>query len=279
MKKIASADSGVDPSFFIEKIHTDGIVIIKGGVSSSVVAQILEFIKNFKYTLDEEIEIKKRGMRLNNYGDNIFNVITKRPEFLSFYTEGLIGKILKVCLNDSFYRSIPPEYPNYILRNVLARSSGDAMPFHIDSLIPYVGNCISVMQISIFLEKSDASRGCTKVVLGSHQSGEFAPQSGVESINVEAEAGDVAIWDSRLWHATTTNTTSDTRWALIGTFCRWYLKQGYDYPRAIDSKIIQNMSVANRIVLGCASRVPLNELEKTEVKGGIEFVLNPNESA
>ena len=272
MKTVISGNSDKGLEFFLEAIREDGIAIIKNGVSESAVREMLSFVKKFKYDANEEEEIKKRGMRLNNYAENIFNVATKRPDFLSYYTEGLVGGILKGCLNDAYYTSIPSELPNYILRNILARSSKEAMPYHIDSLIPYVGEYVSVMQVSIFLEKSDVERGCTSVALGSHQSGKYAPQSGFEPTLVEAEPGDIAIWDSRLWHATTSNVTNYTRWAMIGTFCRWYLKQGYDYPRALGQDVLDSLSLANQIVMGCAASVPLNEFEKTEVKGGIEHL-------
>jgi len=272
MKTVISGNSDKSLEFFLEAIREDGIAIIKKGVSESAVREMLSFVKKFKYDANQEEEIKKRGMRLNNYAENIFNVATKRPDFLSYYTEGLVGGILKGCLNDTYYTSIPSELPNYILRNILARSSKEAMPYHIDSLIPYVGEYVSVMQVSIFLEKSDVERGCTSVALGSHQSGKYAPQSGFEPTLVEAEPGDIAIWDSRLWHATTSNVTNYTRWAMIGTFCRWYLKQGYDYPRALGQDVLDSLSLANQIVMGCAASVPLNEFEKTEVKGGIEHL-------
>ena len=272
MKIVNSANSDKDLNFFLEVIKEDGIVIIKNGVSELVIAEMLGFVRQFKYQPHEEEEIKKRGMRLNNYAENIFNVVTKRPDFLNYYTEGIVGEILKACLNDAYYTSIPPELPNYILRSILARSSKEAMPYHIDSLIPYVGEYVSVMQVSIFLEKSDKERGCTSVALGSHQSGKYAPQFGFEPTLVEAEPGDIAIWDSRLWHATKSNVTNHTRWAMIGTFCRWYLKQGYDYPRALSKDVLESLSLANQIVMGCAASVPLNEFEKTEVKGGVDHL-------
>ena len=256
-------------NFCIDEIKEKGFVILRKVISAELVNEILNFIRCFKYSEDDEIAIKNKGMRLNNFADNIFNVVTKRPDFLNVFIRGIIGSVLKELLNDQYYTSIPPELPNYILRNILARSSKEAMPYHIDNFIPYEGSLVSVMQVSIFLEKSNQDRGCTKVIPGSHLSGKYAPQSGYTPVFVEAEPGDVAMWDSRLWHATSSNVTSYSRWALIATFCRWYIKQGYDYPRAIPKEVFESLPLENKIVLGYASSVPLNEFEKTEVKGGI----------
>jgi len=210
-------------------------------------------------------------MRLNNYADNIFDLVSKRTDFLELFTHGSIGKYLKYFLNDKYYKSIDAEYPNYIIRSLLARSSKDSMPWHIDSFIPYCGKLVSVMQVSIYLEKSTLKTGCTRVIPGSHLSGRYSTQTkhGTTPVLLEASPGYVAIWDSRLWHSTTKNTSNNSRWAIIGTFCRWYIKQGFDYPKSLTEKY-KSLSIESQIVLGYASKVPLNEFEKTEVKGSLE---------
>jgi hypothetical protein len=254
----------------VKDIKELGFTVLRNAVSKDEVSEILNFIRNFEYAPDELMSIKKFGMRLNNYADNVYNVVTKRPDYLNYFIEGLVGDVLRHFLNDEYYKSIPAELPNYIIRSMLARSSKEEMPYHIDSFIPYGGDYVSVMQASIFLEKSDRLRGCTTVIPRSHLSAKYAPQEQAAPEYVECEAGDVAIWDSRLWHATARNQTDNTRWALIGTFCRWYIKQGFDYPKAISDEIFKNLSVQSKIVLGYASTVPFNEFEKTEIKGSLE---------
>lgn len=256
----------------LEKIHSEGYVVLKNAIDSKSIQEILSFIKNYEYTNFEKERIALSKMRLNEYAENLFNVALKKPEYLRYFIRGMQGEIAKSLLNDNYYKTIPPELPNYILRSMLARSSKGAMPYHIDSFIPYTGQTTSVIQMVIFLEKSDAMRGCTKVVGGSHLSGIYAPQNNQDEILVECDPGDIVIWDSRLWHATTENKTEHTRWALICTFCRWYIKQGFDYPRALGLDVYKELDLDERIVFGYASKVPLDELERTEVKGPIELV-------
>ena len=83
---------------------------------------------------------------------------------------------------------------------MLARSSKDSMPWHIDNFIPYCGKLVSVMQVSIYLEESTLKSGCTRVVPFSHLSGRYSPQTGffTKPVLIEASPGDVPIWDSRL---------------------------------------------------------------------------------
>lgn len=259
-------------SEYLKKIDCDGYVIIKNAVDPKIIDEILCFINNYNYSDEEKKKIESNKMRLNNYANNLFNVALKRPDFLKHFIRGTQGEIAKKLLNDEYYRSIPGSLPNYILRSMLARSSISEMPYHIDSFIPYKEGPTSVIQMVIFLEKSDALRGCTLVVKGSHKSGIYAPQINNEAQHIECNPGDIAIWDSRLWHATTANTSGESRWALISTFCRWYIKQGFDYPRALDANVYKGLDIDERIVYGFASTVPLNELERTEVKGSIELV-------
>lgn len=262
-----------DIDHYLKKIECDGYVIIKNAINLEIIKEILSFVKNYNYSDAEKKKIEGNKMRLNNYASNLFNVALKRPDFLKYFIRGPQGEIAKKLLNDEYYKTIPGSLPNYILRSMLARSSISEMPYHIDSFIPYRDGPTSVIQMVIFLEKSDISRGCTQVIKGSHKSGRYAPQINNEAQHIECNPGDIAIWDSRLWHATTANTSGETRWALISTFCRWYIKQGFDYPRALDSYVYKNLDIDERIVYGFASTVPLDELERTEVKGSIELVI------
>jgi ectoine hydroxylase-related dioxygenase (phytanoyl-CoA dioxygenase family) len=255
----------------ILKIKKNGFVLIKNLIPKKKINEMLKFVKEYGYSKNELEIIKNKGMRLNNYADNIFDLVSKKPQFLELFTHSTIGKYLKYFLNDKYYKSIDAKYPNYIIRSMLARSSKDSMPWHIDNFIPYCGKLVSVMQVSIYLEESTLKSGCTRVVPRSHLSGKYSPQTrfGTKPVLLEASPGDVAIWDSRLWHSTTKNRSNNSRWAIIGTFCRWYIKQGFDYPKSLAEKY-KSLSIESKIVLGYPSKVPLNEFEKTEVKGSLE---------
>ncbi|QTN30432.1 phytanoyl-CoA dioxygenase family protein [Rhodoferax sp. AJA081-3] len=132
--------------------------------------------------------------------------------------------------------------PNYILRAAHFRSSTGAMPYHIDSFIPYGGDYSSVVQCMLFLNHSTSQNGCTLAVPGSHKSAAYAPQGfNPQAVAIEAEPGDMVVVDSRIWHATLANEANTSRWALIATFCRWYIKQSYDYPRVLSRAVFDGL--------------------------------------
>jgi ectoine hydroxylase-related dioxygenase (phytanoyl-CoA dioxygenase family) len=261
---------------YIKKLKQDGYVVIPQAIERDVIAELLEFATSFSLAEEEENIIQRGQQRLNGFGRTIYNVALKRPDALRLFIRSIQGEILKNLLNDEYYPSIPQDLPNYILRAMFFRSSLSAMPYHIDSFIPYTGEYVSVCQCAIFLNDSTISNGCTLVVPKSHISGKYSPQCNEDTaVPLEAQAGDIVIWDSRIWHATTSNVTGKDRWILIATFTRWYIKQGYDYPRAMQESLFSKLDDDEKIVYGFCSTVPIDEFEKTELKTGLDGIKFP----
>jgi ectoine hydroxylase-related dioxygenase (phytanoyl-CoA dioxygenase family) len=82
------------------------------------------------------------------------------------------------------------------------------------------------------------------------------------------KAGDIAIWDSRIWHGTTDNKTESTRWTIIATFTRWWIKQHFDITKALPEEIKNQLSQKEKSILGFASVPYLSEYEGIEIKKG-----------
>lgn len=256
---------------YLESIRRDGYVLVKQAAPDEAVADLKEYISSFKYSDEQEISIAENLQRLNGFGKTIYNICAKRPDVLRLFIRGVPGALLKALLNDKYYPSLDVSLPNYILRAAHFRSSKEAMPYHIDSFIPYSGNYSSVVQCMLFLNNSTLQNGCTLVVPNSHKSASYAPQGfNPQALPIEAEPGDMVMIDSRIWHATLANDTGADRWALIATFSRWYIKQGYDYPRVLSQSVFDGLEDDEKIVFGYCSTVPLDEFEKTELKTGLD---------
>ena len=213
---------------------------------------------------------------LNRDHPMVYNLQNKDYEFLGVLLGcPLIEELLIHFLNDAWYKQIPPTEPNYILRSYLGRSSTYAMPIHIDSFIPYVGSHVISMQVGIVLEDQTVDNGCTVVVPGSHLSGRYADQAALQrAVPIESQAGDVVFWDSRLWHATTENKTGKTRWAVIATFARWWMKQAFNIPQNIPQAIYSKMTAKEKAILGFCSLPYNDESEGIDMKRGYESLLD-----
>lgn len=193
-----------------------------------------------------------------------------------FFAQLLFGateahRILKHYLNDPWYRQIPAEDPNYILRGYIARSSQDSLPLHIDSLMPYQSPVSFSMQFSIILEDQDEENGCTVVIPGSHKSGAYAPQEAwSEAVPIPSRCGDVVIWDSRLWHGALANHSPRTRWAMIASFTRWWIKQSFNFTASLPPQIYDALTDSQKAMLGYCSVPFLNESEGIDMKTGYD---------
>jgi ectoine hydroxylase-related dioxygenase (phytanoyl-CoA dioxygenase family) len=257
---------------YTQQIKKQGYCILPQIFNISQVEDLLNDIK----TLYQETKnkISQDTPYLNTNQPNVYNLQNKNVKFI----DTLLGiekieKILIDCLNDKWYKQIPLNQPNYILRSFGARSSNSSLPLHIDSFIPYIGDEIIAMQMVIVLEDMTLENGCTVAIPGSHQNGEYADNSLYDkAIPLTLKAGDIALWDSRIWHGTTENTTEGTRWAIIATFTRWWIKQHFNITKSIPKEIYAQLNPKYRSILGYCSEPWDTEYEGIEMKKGYDYV-------
>lgn len=257
---------------YLDQIKKDGYCVLPQILSTNQINTFLNKIKKlYRETKDE---ICQDTPYLNTNQPNIYNLQNKDIEFIKLLLDNKeIENILINCLNDKWYKQISQDQPNYILRSFGARSSNSALPLHIDSFIPYQGDETIAIQVVIVLEDMSIENGCTVVIPGSHQNGKYADNTKFnEAIPLLLKAGDIAIWDSRIWHGTTDNKTEGTRWAIIATFTRWWIKQHFDITKALPENIKKKLSQKEKSILGFASIPHLSEYEGIEIKKGYENI-------
>jgi ectoine hydroxylase-related dioxygenase (phytanoyl-CoA dioxygenase family) len=254
----------------VDKVSRDGYCRLEGVYSESRVHEALAKVEEW-YARSKELQSANVPF-LNQDQPVVYNLQSKDIFFLDLLFESeLLGDLLVHFMNDSWYKQIPQDRPNYILRAFSARSSNKALPMHIDSFVPYLGPHVFIMQGSIILKDQSEENGCTVVVPGSHLSGEYTNQEAArDAIPLESKAGDVVIWDSRLWHGTTENRSGSPRWAIIATYSRWWLKQHFDIPRSLPQEIYTQLSDDQKAVLGFCSIPPIDESERIDMKTGYE---------
>ena len=253
---------------YLEQIKKEGYCVLPQVLSQNQIDNFLTKIKElYKETKDK---ICQDAPYLNTNQPNVYNLQNKDINFIKLLFDNKeIEHILIKCLNDKWYKQIHQEQPNYILRSFGARSSNSALPLHIDSFIPYQGKEIIAMQMVIVLEDMSIENGCTVVIPGSHQIGEYADNTKFnDAVPLLLKAGDIAIWDSRIWHGTTDNKTESTRWTIIATFTRWWIKQHFDITKALPEEIKNQLSQKEKSILGFASVPHLSEYEGIEIKKG-----------
>lgn len=256
----------------ISEIKYYGYTKLDGFFNEGIIESLTELV-NLEY--DKFLKSKNIYPDLPQRDVNdkrLYNLHNIDKKFIDLISNDELDKILKYFLNDKFYRLLPENSSNYILNYFNARSSGNYLDLHIDSHIPYIGENLIMMQMVILLEDSTYENGCTIVVPGSHNSGQFCDRDFKNAVKLEGKKGDVIFWDSRLWHGALENKTLKSRWAIIATFSQWWIKQSMDIQGNLKDEIYKKLSDNQKVLLGFCSIPSKDPYIRVNPKGGYEFL-------
>lgn len=251
-----------------QNLDTQGYTNIKGLLEKEEVADLLTLLEK-DFEASKKMDYKGRPDR-DHKDRMVYNLQYKNKRYVDLLEHSALQSLIKKKLNDPYYRFLPTETPNYILSYYNARTGGTKLDLHIDSYVPSPGDFTWAMQCVFVLEDHTADNGCTVVAPGSHLSGRYTDRSLTDLKEVLPQAGDVVLWDSRLWHGTRENTSGKSRWALIATLTQWWVKQSMDIPRGMPEKIYQELTDSQKALLGFCSIPPKNEEERINTKCGYD---------
>lgn len=202
----------------------------------------------------------------------VFNLQNKDARFLDPLSAPAIERILMAKLNDPYYPAIPADAPNYILGEYIARASGRPLRMHIDAWMPAPGPNTWMMQLAVALDDRDEANGCTTVVPGSHLSGAYSDRDYPNPVTLPAKAGDVMLWDSRLWHGALANRTDRKAWALVATLQRWWVKPRFDITAGLPAAVYARLGERQRALLGFCAQPPRDETQGTNTRQGYDVL-------
>lgn len=252
----------------LDHLDRDGYACVPGYLSSAEVAALHE-------SLDKQLSLLEhaRYPGFSEYrpsNEQVFNLQSKDIQFIRLLSEDSLEKLLMAKLNDAGYRAIPQDQPNYILGEFIARSSGDLLRLHIDSWMPSPGERTWMLQVVFVLDDRDEDAGCTTVVPGTHKSGRYADRDYQDVQTLPAKAGDLVLWDSRLWHGALPNKLPQKSWVLVATVQCWWVKQRFDIPRTIGPELFDVLSDKEKALLGFCAMPPASEQLGTDTRGGYD---------
>lgn len=256
----------------LKELDVYGYSVFKNLMSPEKVSELLGII-------EEQHEPEKHG----NYDGRpvrelsdmfLYNLQYRDKRFLDILDHESLRKILKIKLNDPYYKHLPPDKENYILGFYNARSSGDELPLHTDTFIVTPGPTTWTMQVFFALNDSTIENGCSIVVPGSHRTGKFVDRDMDNVKSIEMKAGDVGLWDSRLWHGTHPNVNKKPRWFLFATVTCWWVKQRTNMVRGMPEEMYNQLSERQKQFIGFCSIPPRDEHERLNFKCGYD-VLKP----
>ena len=257
----------------LKDLEAYGFSNIQNFLTPDALKRLITLTEENYQKLNAKGKVEYKGTPPRNKDDKIlYNLQNLDRAFIDLLVSPLITAIASAKLNDPHYSFLPADVPNYVLNYYNARSSGQKLDLHIDSLIPFGGNHTNMMQFVFLLEDSDTDNGCTVVVPGSHKSGQFTDR-GLENVHhLTGKAGDLVMWDSRIWHGTLENISGRSRWALVATLSMWWVKPSMDIVRGMNEEIYQQCTNQQKQLLGFCAIPPVDPLERNNTKCGYEFL-------
>ena len=124
-------------------------------------------------------------------------------------------------------------------------------------IISHVMALNTIFCISEFTSRS----GATWVVPGSHLAETIEiPDDSVEKAHiVEAERGSVIVFNTNLWHGSSKNRTSESRYALLVPWRRNWQKGPYELSRIVKADVLERAGEDGRLIFGFDARPPYLE--------------------
>jgi ectoine hydroxylase-related dioxygenase (phytanoyl-CoA dioxygenase family) len=115
-----------------------------------------------------------------------------------------------------------------------------------------------LVNIIVMLDPFTLDNGATYLLSGSHLTKEKPSDEDFFSSADRAvgKSGSIVIWDSNIWHAAGKNTTDAPRRSLSLMYSKPFMKQQFDYPRAVGYAAAETQSEIFRQVVGFNARVP-----------------------
>lgn len=234
-----------------EKLQLDehGFVLFKNVITTDEADQL----RNLSVSLAAEERKDGRGfMYYDNCAQRVWNLVNKgelfekaiqRPRILSAI-EYLLGED---CTLSSFtVNIISPGAPDDVLHIDYPLS---AMPTPRPSF-PIVANSVW------FLDDFTLANGATSCIPGSHRRLEAMPQAGVrydDKVQIPGPKGSVLIVNGSTWHGSSANRTNRDRVALLGFFCRAFMKPQQDHFKLVSDAILDRATPTLKRLIGFES--------------------------
>jgi len=122
----------------------------------------------------------------------------------------------------------------------------------------YSGDIPLILNTLVMLDDFTAENGATFLMPGSHKKAEKPSKEEFYAVAQQAtgKSGSILMFNSNVWHAGGDNNTDKTRRSVTPMYCRPFMKQQYDYPRALGYDNGGKFSDHLRQIIGYNSRVP-----------------------
>jgi hypothetical protein len=226
-----------------------GWVVLTEAIDASLVQRMLQDLER-SWDVCREVQVRN-GVAVD--ADlTVHHLVGQGPSYLEFIDD---MEPLVPYLEDYFQgRFILNSFGGAI--NTRGRTSY-AQRVHRD-IRSFSGDMPLLLNTLVMLDDFTTDNGATYMMSGSHKAAE-KPDN--DTFAKEAEqalgpAGSILIFNSNVWHAGGSNQTDRPRRSVTPMYCKPFIKQQFDYPRALGYKAADSLLPHTRQILGYNARVP-----------------------
>ena len=239
----------LDIDNYAQRMHEQGWVVLERAIDSDLVDRMLG-------DLERAWQICRQVQERNGVASDaeltVHHLIGLGPSFLDFVNEMeplmpyldhyFEGKFILNSFGGAINTRGHSSYAQRIHRDI--RSFSGDMPLLLNTLV--------------MLDEFTADNGATYLMTGSHKFGEKPPEAEfyAQADRALGPAGSILIFNSNLWHAGGDNMTDGPRRSVTPMYCKPFMKQQFDYPRAVGYEMADSLPAHTRQVLGYNARVP-----------------------
>lgn len=226
-----------------------GWVVFEAAVGPDLVARMAQDLEA-AWDICREVQVKN-GVA-TDADRTVHHLIGLKPSFLEYLDQS---------------EALDPYYGAYFGGRYILNSFGGAINtqgrtsyaqrIHRD-IRSFSGDMPLLLNTLVMLDDFTPGNGATYMLSGSHRRAEKPSD---EDFYARAEravgpAGSVLVFNSNVWHAGGNNTTDRTRRSVTPMYCRPFIKQQFDYPRALGYEAGPSLKPHTRQVVGYNARVP-----------------------
>jgi ectoine hydroxylase-related dioxygenase (phytanoyl-CoA dioxygenase family) len=238
----------------VKKLEIEGYCCIQNMIDDKWLSLLLDALQR-SFEQHRQIQINN-GNDIQTEGVAL-HVILSDEIFIEFLDE-LIKMGFIDDLKTNYFKS------NFILNSF---SGLDNMPnqLNFSSIVHrdlrfYTADVPIMLNMLVMLDDFTEMNGPTLLLPYSHKKEEKPTDEYFHenAIKITGKKGDVLIFNSNVWHASSLNRTEKSRRALPLTFTKSLIKQLLDYPRALGYDRMDMFNDNLRQLLGYHARVPAN---------------------
>lgn len=222
-----------------------GYVIFENVLSEEEVEKVRNIVL-------ELAEWEKKTGEAEIYGENnqrIWNLLNKGKVFLDYLQYPFLLDAMEYLLGEDVILSSwsvnligPGGHEGHMHADVPLGMLPDPLP-----AMPLTAN--SIWLLDDFTEEN----GATRAVPGTHHSLRNPKPEDVnhpDRVLLTAKKGSVIVFNGAMWHGSGPNHTDRARIALLGYFCRSFIRPMEDWQRIVDQEIIDQLSPKMKKLIG-----------------------------